>query len=210
MTESLVNLFHPPPTIDVDEIRLRPLRADDAEALHAYLRNPVVTELTSYPVMSVSIVEAMIEKSLTRWAAGEPSKWGVSLLHDDRLIGTCGFNEWSRVHRWAELAYDLAPAYWGRGLMARAVTQVVQWAFRHDLVDRVQAYVRVDNERSSRLLERGGFLREGCLRGYRVCRGQHHDFYIYGLLRSDDVTAQGSAGKQQQVEQGASPDPISK
>src|SRR5262245_57199965 len=179
-----------PPTIDLDGAHLRPLRAADADALHAYLRDPVVTELTSYPAVSVPMVEAMIERSVSRWAAGELSRWAVALQHDDQLVGTCGFNEHSRVHRWAELAFDLAPAHWGKGLMRQAVTAVLQWAFRQDEVDRVQALVRVDNRRSERLLERSGFVREGCLRSYRVCRGQRHDFYIYGLLRSDWAAAQ--------------------
>jgi ribosomal-protein-alanine N-acetyltransferase len=54
----------------------------------------------------------------------------------------------------------------------------------------VHAFVRVDNMRSQRLLEHSGFVREGCLRSYRVCRGQPHDFYVYGLLRSDWAAAQ--------------------
>ncbi len=78
----------------------------------------------------------------------------------------------------------------GKGLMRRAVAAVLQWTYRQDQVDRVHAFVRVDNSRSARLLERSGFVREGCLRSYRVCRGQPHDFYIYGLLRSDWAAAQ--------------------
>jgi ribosomal-protein-alanine N-acetyltransferase len=174
-----------PPTIDLDGARLRPLRVADADALHAYLRDPAVTELTSYPVVSRALAEAIIERSWSRWAAGELSKWGVALEHDDRLVGTCGFNEWSQVHRCAELAFDLAQAHWGRGLMRQAVAAVLQWTYRQGQVDRVHAFVRVDNRRSERLLERSGFVREGCLRSYRVCRGQPHDFYVYALLRSD-------------------------
>ena len=157
-----------PPTIDLDGARLRPLRAADAAALYAYLRDPAVTELTSYPVISGAMVEAIIERSLNRWAAGEPSKWGLALQQDDQLIGTCGFNEWSQAHRWAELAFDLAQAHWGKGLMRRAVAAVLEWAYRQDQVNRVHAFVRVDNEQSQRLLERSGFVREGCLRSYRV------------------------------------------
>ncbi len=179
-----------PPTIELERVRLRPLRRADAAALYAYLRDPVVTELTSYPVVSLPMVEALIERSLSRWAAGELSKWGLALQPDDRLVGTCGFNEWSPVHRWAELAFDLAQAHWGQGLMCQAVGAVIQWTFRQDQVERVHAFVRVDNRRSERLLVRSGFVREGCLRGYRVCRGQPHDFYIYGLLRSDWAAAQ--------------------
>ena len=104
-----------PPTIELDKARLRPLRVADAAALYAYLRDPAVTELTSYPVASVPMVEAMIERSRSRWAAGELSRWGIVLQDDDQLVGTCGFNEWSRVHRWAELAFDLAQAHWGKG-----------------------------------------------------------------------------------------------
>jgi RimJ/RimL family protein N-acetyltransferase len=183
-----------PPTIELDGARLRPLRMADADALYAYLRDPVVTELTSYPVVSVPMVEAMIARCLSRWAAGELSKWGVALPHDDRLVGTCGFNDDSRVHRRAELAFDLAQPHWGKGLMRQAVAAVLQWTFRQDQVDRVHAFVRVDNRRSGRFLERSGFLREGCLRSYRVCRGQPHDFYIYGLLRSDWAAAQQPVG----------------
>jgi [ribosomal protein S5]-alanine N-acetyltransferase len=183
-----------PPTIELDGARLRPLRAADAAAFYTYLRDPAVTELTSYPVASVPMVEAMIERALGRWAAGEPSKWGVALRHDDRLVGTCGFNEWSQVHRWAEMAYDLAQAHWGKGLMRQAVAAVLQWTFRQDQVDRVHAFVRVDNRRSGRLLGRSGFVREGCLRSYRVCRGQPRDFYVYGLLRSDWAAAQPPVG----------------
>jgi [ribosomal protein S5]-alanine N-acetyltransferase len=189
-----------PPTIDLNGARLRPLRVADAAALYAYLRDPPVTELTSYPVASLSLAETIIERSLSRWAAGELSKWGVALQQDDRLVGTCGFGDSSQVHRWAELAYDLALPHWGKGLMRQGVAAVLEWAYRQDLVNRVQAFVRVDNLRSQRLLERSGFVREGCLRSYRVCRGQPHDFYIYGLLRSDWAAAQQGATAARQGE----------
>jgi ribosomal-protein-alanine N-acetyltransferase len=78
--------------------------------------------------------------------------------------------------------------------MRRAVTAVLQWIFQQDQVDRVHAYVRIDNQRSHRLLERCGFAREGRLRSYRVCRGQPHDFFLYSLLRSDPATAHLLAG----------------
>ncbi len=178
-----------PPTIELDGVRLRPLRAADNAAFYDYLRDPLVTERTCYPVVSIPMVEAMIERSRSRWQAGELPRWGIALQQDDRLVGTCGFNEWSQVHRWAELAYDLSQAHWGKGLMRQAVAAVLQWIFRQNQVDRVHAFVRVDNNRSQRLLRRSGFIREGCLRSYRVCRGQPHDFSIYSLLRSDWAVA---------------------
>lgn len=97
-----------PPAIELDGLRLRALRPDDAEALHAYLRDPAVTELISHPAVTPALAEATIERARNRWAAGEPSKWGMALAHDDRLIG-------SPAHRWTELACDLAQDHWGKG-----------------------------------------------------------------------------------------------
>jgi RimJ/RimL family protein N-acetyltransferase len=176
-----------PPTIELDGARLRPLRARDADELHAYLSEPAVTELTSYPVPTRSLAEAIIARSSSRWAAGELAKWAVASAHDDRIVGTCGFNEHSQPHRWAELAFDLARPYWGTGLMRRAVAAVLDWTYAQDRIDRVHAYVRVDNTRSQRLLERTGFVREGCLRSFRICRGQPHDFYVFSRLRADPM-----------------------
>lgn len=164
---------------------LRPLRPSDADALLAYLSDPAVTERTSYPAPTPALAERIIARSLQRWQAGELSKWGLALKSDDRLVGTCGFTEHAREHRWAELAYDLARPVWGKRRMSAAVEAALGFAFAHGEIDRVQACVRVDNARSVTLLERHGFQREGCLRSYRICRGRAHDFFVYGLLRED-------------------------
>lgn len=174
-----------PPTIELSGARLRALRPTDADAFLAYLQDPAVTALTSYPVITREFVDGMIERYRTRWANGELSKWGLALQDDDRIVGTCGFNETSPAHRWTELAFDLAQPQWGKGVMRQAVAAVIDWVFDRDDIDRVQAFVRVDNARSFGLLERSGFQREGCLRSYRVGRGQAHDFYVYSRLRSD-------------------------
>src|SRR5262245_13197348 len=60
-----------PPTIELDGARLRPLRfMTDVDPLYTYLQDPVVTELTAYPVVSRPLVDAMIERSMSRWYAG--------------------------------------------------------------------------------------------------------------------------------------------
>lgn len=179
-----------PPTIDLNEAQLRPLRAADVAALYSYLRDPIVTEFTSYPEVTIPLVESIVQRSMSRWGTGELSKWAVAFKENDEVVGTCGFNDWSPMHRWAELAFDLATAHWGKGLMRQAVEAVLHWTFRQDAVDRVHAFVRVDNARSSGLLERCGFEREGRLRNFRVCRGTAHDFHVYSLLRSDWIAAQ--------------------
>lgn len=174
-----------PPTIELAGVRLRGLRPEDAAAWHAYLSDPLVTELTSYPVMSLPAVQSMIERCRAGYATGSTCKWALATPADDGLVGTCDFNELSSNQGWAELAYDLARSYWGRGIIAQAVEACLGWAFGQLEFNRVHAFVMVGNARSERVLERARFTREGCLRDYRMCRGQPRDYSVFSILRSE-------------------------
>jgi len=174
-----------PPTIELAGVRLRPLRPQDAASWHAYLSDPQVTELTSYPEMTLSAVESMIASRRKSFASGLSCKWAIALQGDDALVGTCGFNEWSRTHGWAELAYELARSHWGRGIVTQAVAASLRWAFTDGGFTRVHAFVMVGNVRSERVLERAHFTREGRLRSYRLCRGQPRDFSVFSILRPE-------------------------
>lgn len=136
-----------PPTIELDGVRLRGLRPEDAAPWYAYLSDPAVTESTSYPAMSLQAVRSMIERYSAGYAAGTSCKWAVAKQAGDELVGTCGFNELSRRQGWVELAYELAAAYWGRGFIAQAVAACLGWAFEQTEFNRVHAFVMVGNSR---------------------------------------------------------------
>lgn len=172
-----------PPSWPLDGFRLRPLRREDAPAWLAYLSDPRVIEHTSYPQPDVSFVDSMLTRQLEGYASASSCRWGLA-DGGDRLVGTCGFSNWSVPHAHAELVYDLAPELWGRGLMHAAVRQVASWAFDTARFNRVHAYVMTSNVPSIRLLESLGFAREGTLRQYRIARGVPRDFHLYALLNA--------------------------
>jgi ribosomal-protein-alanine N-acetyltransferase len=171
------------PELTRGDVRLRPLRPDDALSWLAYLTDSVAIELTSYDIRSIDEVSTMLDDYAARLRAGEPSRWAIASTRDDNLIGTCGFHTWSPRDRRAELGYDLAPPFWGRGIVSDAVAATVAAAFESDALNRVDAFVMVENVRSYRVLEKCGFNREGRLAQYRNCRGRFRDFYLYGCMR---------------------------
>lgn len=105
-----------PPVIDLGEIRLRPLRHGDEHSLFEYLTDPRVIEHTSIPLLGLDALAAGVERDIAAYDAGISCRWALAAA-DDRLIGICGFNNWSFVHEHAELAYDLNPFYGGCGYM---------------------------------------------------------------------------------------------
>jgi ribosomal-protein-alanine N-acetyltransferase len=165
------------------DFALRAMRHSDATAWYAYLRDPRVVEHTSIPELTLGLVEAMVARELDGYVAGTSCRWALTDA-DDQLVGTCGFSNWSLPHSHAELVYDLAPSFWGRGLMRAAVHQVLTWALKSAGFNRVHAFVMTSNLPSIRLLEAVGLSWEGTLRSFRVARGVARDFHVYAVLRA--------------------------
>lgn len=171
------------PQLDLGEYVLRPLERDDAPAWYAYLADPDVTHRTSYDIRSVAQVAAMIDDYRTGYTARRCLRWAIVPKIANVLIGTCGVYNWHALHASAELGYDLARAWWGRGVMTQAVGAVMQWSFTTLAVNRLQATVMVGNTASARVLRKHGFACERTLQEYKLCRGEPRDFWMFAHLR---------------------------
>ena len=55
-----------------------------------------------------------------------------------------------------------------------------------DLV-RIKDKVKVENKGSQKVLENVGFLKEGLLRKYGICKGEIIDMFIYSFLVTDSM-----------------------
>jgi ribosomal-protein-alanine N-acetyltransferase len=168
------------PRLQHDLVTLRPLTADDILPWYQYLTLPVVFEHTSWNVGSPSDLEQYaaqteLPSSLLRLAIAERGS--------GQLVGTIGFHTVSAENRSAELAYDLSPPWWGKGIASQACEVMVQWAHSHVELIRVQATVLTSNSRSIEVLQRCGFKREGLLRSYRIVRGRPGDFWMYSHVQ---------------------------
>jgi RimJ/RimL family protein N-acetyltransferase len=161
---------------------LRPICATDAAPWYEYLREPDVIQHTSWNVGGEAQLEAQIRAKYLSTETDHPIRYALTELPGDRLVGTVGLNAISRDNRHAEIAYDLAPGQWGRGLAGEACMALASWAFVHLKLVRIHAHVLDTNARSIRVLEKCGFQHEGTLRCYRVVRGESRNFELYSLL----------------------------
>lgn len=160
---------------------LRPLRAGDLEYWAAYLNDPAVFLGTSWDHPDVEQLRGYLGSE----ASTDPDarlRLAVAARSDDRLLGTIGFHSVSAMNRVAEIAYDLHPQAWGRGVATSMVETMVRWAHEAAGMWRVQATVMTTNDRSIRVLERAAFEREGLLQGYRQVRGEPGDFLMFAHL----------------------------
>jgi ribosomal-protein-alanine N-acetyltransferase len=185
--EQFNHLFETFPIIKFKDITMRALHDGDAESFFLYASNEKVKKYLSNDDIPTSVEKAKQElgywSRLFNYKAG--FYWGVEDNETKKLIGTCGFNNWSTTHGRAEISYDLDVEYWGKSIMTRCVAEICRFAVQKMKVHRIQATVAHDNVASMRLLDKNGFKREGVLRNYGVLHGFSKDFYMYSLIRGE-------------------------
>lgn len=184
MSEAVFQKF---PVLDVDKYVLRELSVHDLKPFFAYLSDPQVNKYISDEDTPKSLEAA--EDEIRYWADlfhyRRSIYWAIADAKSNKLIGTCGFNVWSRTHSRVEVSYDLARAYWGKGVMTSCARAICDYAFISMGVNRIQATVADDNFGSIRVLEKLGFQTEGKLREYGILHSKKRDFYMMSLLSSD-------------------------
>jgi ribosomal-protein-alanine N-acetyltransferase len=175
------------PIMDLGDVVLRDFRESDVEAFLEYLQHPKVNRYIPEVDIPRTIPEAI--KEMEYWSDlykyQRSIYWAVVRKSSDRLIGTIGFNSWNRTHRRVEISYDLSHAYWGKGIMTRALQAVCGYAFTTMEAYRIQGTVALDNIPSQKVMAKNGFKREGILKGYGILRGVAYDFHMMGLIEKD-------------------------
>ncbi len=105
---------------------------------------------------------------------------------DDRLFGGITLSNVRRgVTQAAAVGYWIGKPFAGRGLMTKAVSGVVRFAFEELKLHRLEAACMPSNAASIRVLEKNGFQREGLARRYLKINGVWQDHLLYATLADD-------------------------
>ena len=109
------------------------------------------------------------------------------VIEDDAgaLLGACGLNQIDRVNRRGNLGYWVRSSRLGRGVATAAARQVLDWAFAHTGLHRIEVLASVDNHASQRVAEKAGGTREAVLRQRLLLGDRAHDAILYAFLRSE-------------------------
>lgn len=182
-----------PDALQTEHYRLDRIRPADADALLAHFGDPEVTRyLDIDPLTDVAEARAIVAWIEGITEAGAGGRWAIRARDGGAWVGTTGFNTVvrERASR-GEIAYDLARAWWGRGVMAEVMPALLRTGFDTLDLNRLEAFVTPGNQRSSALLARHGFRHEGLLREYGRWRGRDWDQELWSRLRAEWRAAGG-------------------
>ena len=130
------------------------------------------------------MAEDFITAQESAFAKGEVFNLGIFLQESKELIGGIGL-EVKKDHDTAEVGYWIGKPYWGNGYCTEAMAAIVEFGFARLGIRKVFAEHFADNPASGRILEKLGFIHEGCRRKHLKRFGTIHDVELYGLLRTE-------------------------
>ncbi|MET7641782.1 GNAT family protein [Streptomyces sp. NPDC005438] len=139
---------------------------------------------------------ARLERQGGAWVEGRqlPLDIAVPAGQDWQLVGAVTLNCDMQM-RVGELGYWIDPAFEGRGLVTRAATAVLDQAFKHLDLDRVELRTGTDNTRSRSVAHHLGFTEEGLLREAVIFpNGSRDDDVVYGLLAREWLATREQGG----------------
>ncbi len=140
---------------ETKRLLLREFNSDDTPALAKILCDPSVMKFSSNGVLTEANTATFIEWCERAWLR----TMGSARQDSGSLIGFCGLSHANvdGVDE-IELAYRLAPDYWGRGLASEAVGKVLEYGFSTCNIESVVGIVSCIHQPSIRVLEKAGFV----------------------------------------------------
>lgn len=169
-----------------ENLIFRPLKIDDKHHIYRLFSDPKVIQMDeSEPMDSLQEAEQLIEYAIKSKFDPHTIYWGVELMERKGVIGTCGFKNWDRLSRRAEIGGNLASEFWGQGYAKEGLVAILNYAFDKMQLNKVCANTSCKNKKAIGIMNKFGFHQEGILREHQLLEGRYVDVYPFSLLKDE-------------------------
>ncbi len=171
------------PILRNSRVTLREVEDGDAPALLTHIQKPRVTPFITMPPATVEGFETFIQWARTGREHGTFACFGVVPAGGSEPVGIIQL--WSPADptfRTAEWGFVLDDTFWGTGLFISAARLLLDFAFVHVGVHRLEARSVVQNDRGNGVLQKLGARREAVLRSAFNRNGQDFDHVLWSML----------------------------
>ena len=183
------------PVLSAGDVVLREVRASDAEVLVSLLTTPEITRFISTPPQTAEGFEMFIAASQRMRAAGQGACFAVTLRDYDVAIGIFQVRQINSSEdeapqvggtiETAEWGFAIGSPFWGTGIFEQCAALVMEFAFQHVGVHRLEARCAVRNGRGGKALMKVGAVPEGVLRKAFFCGNEYLDQMLYAIVDHD-------------------------
>ena len=161
---------------------LRPWTINDLDDLVKFANNKEIAKYMTDQFPHPYTIEK--GKAFIEFASKESPVHIFAIEVNGQAVGGIGIHPQSDIYsRNAELGYWLAEPFWGKGIITKAVQQMIDYGFENFEIDRIFARPFGTNKGSQKVLEKSGFLLEAKLEKTLFKNGEVLDELIYSVRR---------------------------
>ncbi|KIV52647.1 GNAT family acetyltransferase [Aneurinibacillus migulanus] len=169
-----------------ERLHLRKMKVSDSSSLFKIWSDPDVTRFMNVDCFTDENQAKDMIKLLDELAQDSKAiRFSIIELESNEIIGSCGYNSLDFENEKAEIGYDLAKAFWGKGYASEAIYSLLDYAFSSLKLNRLEAKVEPENVNSIKILQKLNFTFEGTLRQYEKSKGKFIDLNMYSKLITD-------------------------
>lgn len=164
------------------DFTLRPWALSDLNSLVRFANNPNIamnmTDQFTHPYTAINGM-AFID-----FATREIPVRLFAIEVEGEAAGGIGLHPQNDIQRKnAEIGYWLAEPYWGKGIMTRAIAEMVDYGFANLDIERIFARPFGTNKGSQRVLEKAGFVFEAKFEKTFFKHGEYIDELFYAVRK---------------------------
>lgn len=111
--------------------------------------------------------------------------WCIYGKKDNGFYGAGGFNNLDIKHKKAEIGFWLLKEFWGNGIMKEVLPKLFEQGFNELDLNRIEGYVKNQNTKCKKALEKINFSYEGTKRECEIKNGELISVDIYSILKSE-------------------------
>lgn len=170
--------------LETERLRLREFTKSDWQAILAYQNDPLYLRYYHWTERTAEDVQAFLQMFLS-YQKERPRRnyqLAVTLKTSGRLIGNCGVRVNDPDLREANIGYELASRYWGKGYATEAARAMLRFGFADLGMHRIWATTIAENIGSARVLEKLGMHLEARQREKEWIKDRWHDRLTYAIL----------------------------
>lgn len=161
---------------------LRPWRIEDLDSLVLYANNnniaKFMTDMFPHPYTTDK------GREFIEYASRNNPPNILAIEIENKAAGGIGIHPQSDIQRKnAELGYWLAEPFWGKGIITKAVLQMVDYGFKNWDINRIYARPFGTNIASQKVLEKAGFTLEAQFEKTLYKNGEYIDELVYAIRR---------------------------
>ena len=168
-----------------EQVHLTRFDGSNAETVRGWLNDPAVNQWLLSGQIPVSREQEAAFYALTEseWSAGTAYRFEIRVSEDDRLIGICGLDAVSLIHRTGEVGIFIGSLeHQNLGYGRDALVTLLRFGFDTLGLHRIGIKVNTENDRAVHLYSSVGFTEVGRERHVAFMRGRFRDHLCFDML----------------------------